>query len=193
MVSAWLAPILFIGGTTAAGLAWPAYSPVHQTISELAAGDAPTRAFMTAIFALTALCHAVTGTFATGIGVPGRVTLLVASIALFSVAAHPLPTVAGTSVDHTVSAMIGFVLLAAWPLLGIRTVGSMPSAVRSRGGITGTLLLTALCVVFLVVWAGHDSGSLGVVERAAAYAETVWPTLIVSALFIAARRQSAVV
>jgi hypothetical membrane protein len=120
IVSAYLAPVLLIGGTVVAGALSPGYDPVRQTISELAAGDAPTRALMTVFFVLTGLCHLVTVTFARGIGIPGRIAFLIGALATLGVAAFPLPTVAGSSATHTTFAMVGFIFLAAWPLLGMR-------------------------------------------------------------------------
>lgn len=225
IVSAYLAPVLFIGGTIAAGLAWPAYNPVVQTISELAAGDAPTREFMTIVFMLTALCHLVTGVFTPGIGRPGRIALVCAGAATFAVAIFPLPSVAGTSIEHRTSAIIGFVILALWPVLGMRvrkldgshshshshahapaqapaqvqapalapaTSPAWPWAVRPFGAILGTVLLGAACFWFLGVWSGSGSGYLGVVERVAADAESLWPAIVVSSLLIAERRATGI-
>ena len=73
IVSSYLAPVLLIGGTFVAGALWPGYDPVRQTISELAAGDAPTRVLMTVFFVLTGLCHLVTVTFARGIGIADHI------------------------------------------------------------------------------------------------------------------------
>ncbi len=195
IVSAYLAPVFFIGGTIIAGLAWPAYNPVVQTISELAAGDAPTRVFMTIMFMLTAVCHLVTGTFTPGIGLPGRIALACAAVSTFAVAIFPLPTVAGTSIEHRTSAIIGFVILAIWPVLGMRIARGYPWAVRPIGAILGTAILAAACFWFLAVWSGPangypSAGYLGVVERVAADAESLWPAIVVSSLLIASRRAS---
>ena len=188
VVSALLAPVLFIGGTTAAALAWPGYHPVGQTISELAAGDAPTRVFTTAIFALTALCHLVTGTFARGIGVAGRAALLLAGVATFAVAMFPLPSVAGTSIEHRMSAIAGFILLAIWPVLGMRLRRTSPWIVRPLGAAVGTGMLAALCFWFLAVWSSPRTGTIGLVERIAADAESIWPALVVVAFLLAGVR-----
>jgi hypothetical membrane protein len=190
-VSAFLAPVLFLGGTAIAGLAWPAYHPVSQTISELAAGDAPTRVFMTIVFVLTALCHVVTGVFTRGVGLPGRVALVLAGVATLGVAVFPLPSVAGTSVQHRVAAIIGFVLLAIWPVLGMRLSRGVPWIIRPVGAILGTVVLGALCFWFLGVWTSPNataSGILGVVERVPADAESLWPALVVAVLLVAQRR-----
>jgi hypothetical membrane protein len=188
IVSAFLAPVLFLGGTLAAGLAWPSYNPVSQTISELAAGDAPTRVFMTVVFALTALCHVVTGLFLRGIGPAGRVTLVLAGAATFAVALFPLPTVAGTSVAHRASALTGFILLAIWPVLGMRLRRAVPWIIRPLGAILSTAVLATLCFWFLAVWASPQTGTIGVVERVAADAESLWPAVVVAVLLLFARR-----
>jgi hypothetical membrane protein len=186
--SAWLAPIFFIGGTIVAGLAWPSYDPVRQTISELAAGDAPTRVFMTTFFVLTGLCHLVTVTFARGIGIAGRVTFLIGALASLGVATFPLPSVAGHSATHNAFAIVGFVLLAAWPVLGMRLRPDFPWLVRPLGSVLGTVILTAFCVLFLVFWLSHSSPYIGLLERIAADAESIWPALVVTALFRRARK-----
>jgi hypothetical membrane protein len=187
IVSSYLAPVLLIGGTLVAGALTPGYDRVRQTISELAAGDAPTRVLMTVFFVLTGLCHLVTVTFARGIGIAGRVAFLIGALATLGVAAFPLPTVAGSSATHTVFAMIGFIALAAWPLLGMRLRADFPWLVRPLGSILGTAILTALCVWFLVIWSSHSSPVVGLVERVAADAVSLWPAVVASALFRRAR------
>ena len=181
IVSASLAPVFFIGGTIAAELAWPGFDPINQTISELAAGDAPTRVFMTAMFVLTGLCHVVTASLVPAIGRLGRLALGIAGLALLAVAAFPLPTVATSSAAHYYSAMIGFIALAAWPLLGMRRDHDAPWLLRPLGATLGTLLLGALCTAFALLEA-TDGPFIGLSERLAANTESVWPLLVVLAL-----------
>lgn len=188
LVSAALAPVFFIGGTLVAEALWPAFDPASQTISELAAGDAPTRVFMTAMFALTGLCHLVTSVFAVGIGRPGRIALGLAGLATIAVAAFPLPTVAGSSTAHTLAALAGFVLLAIWPALGMRRSRVYPWPIRPAGAVLGTAVLGGLCLWFLSVWTSPDNSLLGVSERAAANVESLWPLLVVIALAVRQRR-----
>jgi len=187
IVSSYLAPVLLIGGTLAAGALSPGYDPVRQTISELAAGDAPTRILMTVFFVLTGLCHLVTATFARGIGIAGRAAILIGGLATLGVAAFALPTVAGSSATHTAFAMIGFIFLAAWPLLGMRLRPDLPWLVRPLGAIVGTAVLTAACVWFLIIWSAHSSPVVGLVERVAADAEAFWPAVVATALYRRAR------
>ncbi len=185
--SAWLAPVIFIGGTIIAGLAFPGYDPVRQTISELAAGDAPTRVFATTFFILTGLCHLVTVSFARGIGPAGRVAFLLGALASIGVAFFPLPSVAGRSATHNAFAIVGFILLAAWPVLGMRLRADFPWLVRPLGSVVGTLILTSCCLLFLVFWLGPPSPEIGLIERLAADAESIWPAIVITALWRRAR------
>lgn len=188
LVSAALAPVFFIGGTLVAEALWPDFDPVTQTISELAAGDAPTRVFMTIMFALTGVSHLVTSVFAVGIGRPGRIALGLAGLATIGVAASPLPTIASSSTAHTLAALAGFVLLAIWPVLGMRRSRDYPWLIRPAGAVLGTLLLGGLCLWFLSVWTSPDNSLLGVSERAAANLESLWPLAVVAALAVRQRR-----
>lgn len=169
----------------------PGFNPVTQTISELAALDSPTRVFMTVIFVLTSLSHAVTATFATGIGKLGRITIGIAAAASLAVALFPLPTMAGTSPEHRTAAIIGFIALAVWPVLGMRRGAQFPAIIRPRGAILGTVVMSVFCFWFLAVWANPEVGYLGLVERVAANTESLWPALVVWSLFAAKRRSSA--
>jgi hypothetical membrane protein len=188
VVSAYLAPILFIGGVIVAGLATPGYDPVRQTISELAAIGAPTRVLTTVIFVVTGLCHLVTVSFARGIGILGRIVFLGGALASLAVAVFPLPAGGGSSMAHNTAAIIGFVLLAAWPLLGMRFRRDFPWLVRPFGSVLGTVVLTALCLWFLAVWSSTSIGYVGLVERIAADAESIWPAVVCTALFVRAGR-----
>lgn len=143
---------------------------------------------MTIMFALTGLCHLVTSVYAVGIARPGRIALGLAGLATIGVAAFPLPTVATSSTAHTLSALAGFVLLAIWPVLGMRRSRLYPWLIRPVGAVVGTLLMGALCFWFLLVWTSADAVALGVSERAAANVESLWPLLVVAALAVAQRR-----
>jgi len=189
LISSFLAPVFFIGGTLVAEALWPEFDPVRQTISELAAGDAPTRIFMTIMFALTGLCHVVTSVFAVGIGRVGRIALGLAGLTTIAVAAFPLPSVVGSSTAHTLSAMAGFVLLAVWPALGMRRSTQYPWLIRPAGAVMGTLLMAGVCLWFLSVRTSPDAALLGVSERAAANLESLWPALVVAALALRVRAE----
>lgn len=186
--SSLLAPVLFIGGTIVSEAATPAYDPITQTISELAALDASTHLFLTTLFVMTGICHLITAVYATGIGFPGRAAIFVAGLMTFAVAIYPLPTMAGSTPQHRYSAMIGFILLAIWPVLGIRKSKKYPWLVRPWGAIFGTALLGVFCFWFLGVWADLSQPNIGLVERFAADMESLWPAVVVVALWRRSRR-----
>jgi len=188
IVSSLLAPVFFIGGTLVSEAVTPTYDPIKQTISELAALDAHTHLFLTTLFVMTGICHLITSFYATGIGLPGRVAIFVAGLMTFAVAVFPLPTMAGSTPEHRYSAMIGFVLLAIWPVLGMRISKKYPWLIRPWGAIFGTALLGVFCFWFLGVWADLNQPHIGVVERFAANLESMWPAVVVIALWMRSRR-----
>ena len=193
LISSILAPVLFIGGTIAGEQMFPGFNPMSQTISELAALNAPTYVFVTVVFLCTAVCHVITAVFTPGIGIPGRVALGLAGCATFAVGLFPLPSVEGTSVPHRIAAIIGFILLAVWPVLGMRFRRDVPWVVRPWAAVGATLILGALCFWFLGVWSNPWLGYVGLVERLAADLETIWPALVVIGLYVAQRRRARLV
>ena len=179
--------IIFGGSTFIAEVITPGFDPVRQTISELAAGDAPTRVFVTIAFVLTGACHMLTASFTPGIGAPGRVALFAAGISTELVAAFPLPTMASTSTAHRFAAMLGFVLLAVWPALGMRVDRDLPFLLRPWGAIASTVFIATFCFIFLGIWANPSATAVGVWERLAADIEGVWPAVVVVTLWFAQR------
>ena len=188
IISSLLAPVLFIGGTVISEAVTPTYNPIKQTISELAALDASTHLFLTTLFVMTGICHLITAVYATGIGLLGRIAIFIAGLMTFAVAIFPLPTMAGSTPEHRYSAMIGFILLAIWPLLGMRRSKKYPWLVRPWGAIFGTALLGVFCFWFLGVWADLSQPNIGLVERFAADMESLWPAVVVVALWRRSRR-----
>lgn len=188
IISSLAAPIIFIGATIVAEALWPDFDPIKQTISELAAGDAPTRVLMTIAFVLTGLCHITTGSFARGIGIPGRVAIVAAGFTTLGVAIFPLPTVAGTSLEHRLAAMAGFIILAIWPVLGMRLPRSFPWIIRPAGAILSTVFIGVFCLWFLAVWSQPALGCVGLIERVAADLQSLWPAVVVLALVLRQRR-----
>jgi len=188
IISSIAAPIIFIGATILAEALWPTFDPIKQTISELAAGDAPTKVLMTIAFVITGLCHITTGTFARGIGLPGRIAIVAAGFTTLGVAVFPLPSVAGTSVEHRLAAITGFIILAIWPVLGMRRNGNYPWIIRPVGAILSTVFIAVFCFWFLAVWAQPALGYVGLIERVAANLQSLWPAVVVLALVLTQRR-----
>lgn len=189
LVSSALAPVFFIGGTIVAELLSPEFDPVRQTISELAAVDAPTQIFMTLMFVLTGACHLVTAAYAPGLWLPGRIALGLAGVALFAVAAFPLPA-EGMSLEHRLAAMAGFVLLALWPVLSMRRGREYPWLLRPVGAVLSTVVVGATCVAFAVIESQPDATLVGFAERVAAYLESLWPAVVVLVMWRYRQRQT---
>lgn len=109
----------FVAAWAVVGANTPGYSPVDDAISRLAAQHAPHRAFMTAGFVAFGLglpAYAMTLRRA----LPGWAwtTALTTGVATLGVALAPLDTTAGDSF-HYLFAVIGYVTLAATPVLAI--------------------------------------------------------------------------
>ena len=121
----------------------------------------------------------------------GRRLQLLAGVALFAVAAFPLPAVGESSPEHRYSAMAGFVLLALWPVLSMRFSPRYPWLVRPLGATLSTLAVGAACVAFAWIEASPDPALVGLAERVAAYLESLWPAVVVLALALRDRRVSA--
>ena len=142
-----LGPAAFVGAWAVLGTRVPGYDPTQDAISRLAAEGAPDAEWMTA------------GFVAFGIGVPlfglalrGRLegpawaTAVATGLATLGVAAFPLDGWAGDT-PHDIAAAIGYVTLAATPLLAagpLARLGHRRAALASR--IVGTASLVSLAL-----------------------------------------------
>lgn len=130
-------------GTRLAG-----YSPVGDTISALATIDAATRVGMTAGFvALGAGLVPYASALRDTVPGPAWVAAAVVGASSFAVAALPLPP-DGSSTAHAVAAAVGYVGLAAVPLLAAAPLGRRCGArwvVASRwaGVVCGASLIAS--------------------------------------------------
>jgi hypothetical membrane protein len=182
------APVISIGGQLIAMATWPSYNPFVQTISEMAAGDAPTQFFMELIFCLSGIATLIYALYTPGIAKLGRAFIFVSGLSFFGVAYFPLETMAGaSSLGHKLSAMVGFVLLAAWPLVGWRRGADVPWVLRPIPSILATVVMAIFCFWFLAVWANPALGYVGTMERTAAWLEGIWPLIVVVVLWRAQR------
>ena len=182
------APLISIGGQIGAMFTWPAYNPYVQTISEMAAGDAPTQVFMEIVFCLCGIATLIVAMYTPGIAKLGRALIFISGFSFFGVAYFPLETMAGaSSLGHKLSAMVGFILLAAWPLVGWRRGANVPWVLRPIPSIAATVVMAIFCFWFLAVWANPALGYVGTMERAAAWLEGIWPLIVVIVLWRAQR------
>jgi hypothetical membrane protein len=175
-VSSAAAPVLLVGGwTAAAARQQDRFDPVAETISALAAYGADDRWVMSGALAGLGLCHVVTAAALRGAAAPGRALLAAGGVATILVALFPLPADESGSVAHTAVAGTAFVVLAVWPALAWRRAGPWP--LRPAASVAAAAALTSLVGWFGVELAADD-GRVGLAERAAAGAQSLWPLAV---------------
>ncbi|HST80990.1 MAG TPA: DUF998 domain-containing protein [Kineosporiaceae bacterium] len=115
------APVLLIGGWTLAARLQPGhFDSVTDTISDLAAIDAPHRWVMSAALIGVGAAHIGTALALRPAAPAGRWLLATGGVATVLVAANPLPAGGGPAPEHAIAAGVAFVALAAWPTLSWR-------------------------------------------------------------------------
>jgi hypothetical protein len=181
LVSAAAAPVLLIGGWTAAAGRQPAgFDSTSDTISALAALGAHDRWLMTSALAGLGACHIVTSLALRPLPVRGRLLLGAGGVATVLVAALPLPDGDDGSVPHTVAAGIAFVALSAWPAFAWRRGARSPAPVRPV-----VALGAATALLGVLGWFGAelatDGERVGLAERVTAGAQALWPLAAVLA------------
>ena len=174
LVSSAAAPVLLIGGwTVAAGRQRGGFDPVVETISALGAHGADDRWLMTTALAGLGACHLTTALALRAAATPGRVLLAVGGLGTLLVAAFPLPAGGGGSAAHTAAATVSFVALGSWPLLaGHAASESWP--LRRPVSVTAGVVLLGLVGWFFVELVA-DTDRVGLSERVAAGAQSLWP------------------
>lgn len=129
-------PVVFASAWMIGGAMKEGYSPVHDAISRLAAIGSNTRPLMTTGFvAFGVAVPAAAAAFRRAIDGPAWISVAVTGIATLAVAAAPLEH--STSVDalHAVFAGIGYLSLAAAPLLAARPLARDGHPVLARLGV----------------------------------------------------------
>ena len=126
VASAGAAPVLLIGGFTLAQTRQPpAYDPIRDTISALAAVGATDRWVMTTALAGLGACHLITAAGLRPVRWQARAVLGVGGAATVLVATFPQPA-HGNSVAHTVAATVAFIALGTWPALSVASSAGAP-------------------------------------------------------------------
>jgi hypothetical membrane protein len=183
VVSSAAAPLLLIGGWTAAAAVQPApFDAVARTISELAARDAAQRWLMTLALVGVGLSHVVTACALRCAAVAGRLVLALGGLATILVAAFPLPAGGRSSSAHTAAAAVAFFSLAVWPAFAWErppaSGGTVAVLLRPQASVAaaGALLLL---LAWFVVEQLSGGALVGLSERVAAGTQAVWPLCVV--------------
>ncbi|MET8568890.1 DUF998 domain-containing protein [Streptomyces sp. NPDC004783] len=178
LVTSGSAPVLLTGGwAISAVLTGPAYDPSTQTISVLGAYGASGFWVMNGAFLALGLCHLLTAWGLRAAAVAGRVALGGGGLAAFAVVLLPAPT-SGGSLRHGAVAVIGFTLLAVWPVLAIDGDGSAPWALRPAPCVGATVVMALGGAWFLYEMTRH--GAAGVAERVVTFFQSLWPFVVVT-------------
>lgn len=144
-------PAAFIGGWVVGGARMPAYSPVDDAISRIAAIGAPERPSMTAAFVAYGAA-VIVGSTALRSSPLRRAWSLAAINGAATIAVAALPLEHSTSMDtwHGVAAGIGYASITALPIVAagpLRDLGHERAATLSViGGVTSGLCLVATTV-----------------------------------------------
>ncbi|WP_028812018.1 DUF998 domain-containing protein [Streptomyces flavidovirens] len=178
LLSSGCAPVLLVGGwTIAALLEGPAYDPVTQTISVLAAYGAAGFWVMTGAFLALGACHLLTAWALRAAALAGRVALGSGGVTAWVVALLPAPS-SGGSLRHGSVAAVGFALLAVWPLLAADRGGAAPWGLRPVPSIVATASMCVGAAWFMIEM--HHHGAAGVAERLVTSIQSLWPFVVVA-------------
>ena len=139
------APVAFVGGWVVNGLRTPGYEPLEDAISQLAREGASTRAAMTACFVVFGVLIPVWArTVARELAVPAlQPVVTVAGLATIAVAALPLSRVPGGGQDlaHAAAAGVGYIAMAATPLVAARGLRGTARAASAGVGVVSVVAL----------------------------------------------------
>ena len=173
-----VAPVALIGGWMWAGAITPGYDPVRQTISDLAAADAPTHWLMTAALVVTGLAYIVTAVGLRPADGAGRALLGVGGVGVLLTAWIPNTTEGRNEVGHMIVAYLAFLALTVWPAVIARNRPDAPLVLRPR---FGQMVAIGLGVLVLLTFAEIVTGgsTLGLRERVLAGAQSVVPLVVV--------------
>jgi hypothetical membrane protein len=178
VVSSAVAPVLLVGGWTAAASLQPRpFNAVASTISSLAAVGAAGRWVMTVALLAVGTCDVVTGLALRPAALPGRLILIVGGVAGMLVAANPEPA-GGGSWQHAFWASGGFLALAVWPAGARRRGPLVPYGLRPAVAAAASGVLFGLLVWFSaeLIMRGEQ---IGLAERVLAGAQAIWPLVVV--------------
>ena len=136
---------------------WPDFNPLKQTLSSLAALDAPTRGMITAVMLSVGCCQLIIAWGFKFAEKYGRALIGLSGCAVFGVAAFPVPSVFADSNWHTFMAGIVLIAMCLWPIFSIRQHPVSPWLLTVRGAWTTTVIQAVVGLVFLAAWLVNHS------------------------------------
>jgi hypothetical membrane protein len=180
VASAALAPALLVGGWLMAGaLQPPSYSPMQQTMSDLAGQAATDPWVMTVALFGVGGCQLATGIGLTRVQLPARMLLIVAGLSTVGVAASP-EAATGATPRHLLFAVSCVVATLVWPVFVMERDPARPRILSIYSSLVVTAVFAALSGWLLITTQG--GGDLGLAERLTSLAQSLWPLVVVLAL-----------
>jgi hypothetical membrane protein len=178
LTAAAVVPVALVGGWWWAGARTPGYDPVRQSVSDLAAADAPARWLMTAALVATGLAYVVTAVGLRPADGAGRALLGVGGAGVLLMAWIPNATPGRNAVGHMIATYLTYIALTAWPAVIARNRPDAPLVLRRRFGqvvAIGLGVLLLLTVAEIVV----GGSTLGLRERVLTTAQALVPLVVV--------------
>jgi hypothetical protein len=185
VASAVLAPVLLIGGWTAAADLQPVpFNAVTRSISALAAQGMPYRWLITIALLGVGACDVVTGLALRPAAEAGRIMLIFGGVSGMLIAANPQHIHSGSPV-HEIFSCTGVVLMTLWPVAGMRLDPDAPAALRPQAAWA-----YGFCTLVLLLWFTaelYGGGQLGLAERVITADQSLWPLVVVLSVLRARR------
>jgi hypothetical membrane protein len=178
MVSSAAAPVLLVGGCTAAAALQPHFDQIADTVSSLAAPGATDRWVMTATFLVVGVCYVVTGLALRPAGPAGRLILIAGAAGGMLVAVNPEQPGNPYPAGHIIWASIGLAGLTSWPAGAWRRGSAVPWGLRPAVAAAAVAVLLALLSWFVVELV-TGAGQVGLAERVTGCAQATWPLAVV--------------
>jgi hypothetical membrane protein len=175
VVAASLSPVLLIGGFFVATALQPAtYSPIRDTISQLAGQGANDSWVMTSAITAVGLCYLLVALGLYPAASPGRVLLAVGGVTTLLIAGFQDPRL-GYSLGHELAVIATVLTCCTWPIFAARRQHPAPLLTRTASFAAAGVSLG------LAAWYALESRGalLGLAERFAAVAPPLWLLAVV--------------
>ena len=177
LVSAALAPVLFLAGYLYAASLTSSYALVTTTVSDLGAVETPTRWLMTFTLVFVGMAHVATALALRPVDVAGRWLLAAGGIAMIVLAFVPNNVVGKSYMRHTLASAIAFGLLAFWPAMSGRMGSGVPWPLRRRVAVV--ISLVSFVLIQVTLWGMILRASTDGIRELGLYAFTAsWPLVV---------------
>jgi hypothetical protein len=143
----------------------------------LAAAGAAGYWVMTGMLVALGCCYLVTARGLRAARLAGRLALGGGGVAAIMLTLFPAPS-SGGSLRHGAVVVVGFVLLAVWPVLAADRSGGGPWGLRPRPASAACVLMGIGGAWFLVAVLRQDAA--GLAERVITFVQALWPLVVVS-------------